>query len=58
MLYELARHPELQCKLRDEIAEYRSRTNEVDFSAQELTDMPLLNAVIKVLFIQFSPSIV
>ncbi|KAF6753901.1 cytochrome P450 [Ephemerocybe angulata] len=46
-LWELAKYPEIQTKLREEIAEARSNKAGKDFTTQDLQAMPLLNAVIK-----------
>lgn len=51
MLYELARHPEIQDKLRAEIAEKREEINqrgELDFTMDDLENMPYVQAIVKV----------
>lgn len=50
-LYELARHPEVQAKLREEIVETRMKIQargETEFTTNDLDSMPYLIAVMKV----------
>ena len=53
-LWELAKHPEWQDKMRVEIADWRAKLAErgpgLDFGMEELEGMPVLNAVMKVCF--------
>ena len=51
LLYELARNPDVQEKLRTEIAEKRAEVNargDQDFTPEDLDSMELLQAVISV----------
>jgi hypothetical protein len=48
-LWELARNPEVQTKLRTELDANVSAKGNADFTAAELENMPYLNAVIKVI---------
>jgi len=48
VLWELAKHPESQTKLRAELDANVSAKGNADFTAVELESMPYLNAVIKV----------
>ena len=50
-LWELAKHPENQEKMRAEIAEYRAKLVErgaTDFTMDDLEAMPYVNAIMKV----------
>ncbi|KAF9787463.1 cytochrome P450 [Thelephora terrestris] len=47
ILWELAKNPEVQTKLRAELDANVSAKGKIDFSAVELENMPYLNAVIK-----------
>ena len=52
LLWELARHPECQDRLRAEIAGKRREVvarGDVDFSMEDLEGMPYLQAVLKVM---------
>ena len=49
-LWELAKHPECQEKMRAEIAEYRAKLVErgaTDFTMDDLEAMPYVNAIMK-----------
>ena len=48
ILWELAKNPEYQIKLRAELDDFVSTKGNTDFTAIELESMPYLNAVIKV----------
>ena len=48
MLWELAKNPEYQTKLRAELDGFVSAKGNANFTAIELESMPYLNAVIKV----------
>ena len=48
ILWELAKNPESQTKLRAELDASVSAKGNADFTAVELENMPYLNAVIKV----------
>ena len=48
MLWELAKNPEYQIKLREELDNFVSAKGNANFTATELESMPYLNAVIKV----------
>jgi cytochrome P450 len=48
ILWELAKNPEVQTKLRAELDANVSAKGKIEFSAVELENMPYLNAVIKV----------
>ncbi len=49
LLYELCNHPEQQKRIRQEIAEVRTRVGaEDELSSAEYDNMPFMNAVIKV----------
>lgn len=48
ILWELAKNPESQTKLRAELDANVSAMGKTDFTAVELENMPYLNAVIKV----------
>jgi cytochrome P450 len=48
MLWELAKHPDYQVKLRAELDDFASAKGNADFTATELESLPYLNAVIKV----------
>ena len=48
ILYELARNPAYQAKMRAEIAEARSRLNGNDFSFDDLEGPPYVTACLKV----------
>jgi len=52
ILWELAKNPESQTKLRAELDANVSAKGNADFTAVELENMPYLNAVIKVVDIQ------
>jgi len=49
ILWELAKNPESQTKLRAELDSKFSAKGNADFAAAELENMPYLNAVIKVI---------
>ena len=49
ILWELAKNPESQTKLRTELNANVSAKGNADFTAVELETMPYLNAVIKVI---------
>ena len=49
ILWELAKNPESQTKLRAELDSNFSAKGNADFAAAELENMPYLNAVIKVI---------
>jgi len=49
ILWELAKNPESQTKLRAELDSNFSAKGNADFTAAELENMPYLNAVIKVI---------
>ena len=49
ILWELAKNPEIQTKLRAELDANVSAKGNADFTAVELENMPYLNAVIKVI---------
>ncbi len=50
LLYELCNHPEHQKRIRQEIAEVRTRVGaEDDLSSTDYDSMPFMNAAIKVL---------
>jgi len=49
ILWELAKNPESQIKLRAELDSNVSAKGNADFTAAELENMPYLNAVIKVI---------
>jgi len=51
VLWELAKNPESQTKLRAELDANVSVKGNPDFTAVELENMPYLNAVIKVMVI-------
>ena len=48
-LWELAKNPEIQTKLRAELDANATAKGNADFTAVELENMPYLNAVIKVI---------
>lgn len=51
ILYELARHPEYQTRIREEVREARARVDErgdSDFTLEDLDGMKMMLAVIKV----------
>lgn len=48
MLWELAKNPDCQSKLRTELDGFVSVKGNANFTAVELESMPYLNAVIKV----------
>ena len=51
LLWELAKHPDYQAKLRDEIKAGRQKMlarGEIRFTTEDLDNMPLLNNAIKV----------
>lgn len=48
MLWELAKHKDVQTRLRDEIKSARSANNGTPFAAHNLDEIPYLQAVIKV----------
>ena len=56
ILWELAKNPESQARLRAELDDNVSAKGNADFTAVELENMPYLNAVIKVLAILWWPN--
>ncbi len=48
-LYELAKRPDLQTKLRDEVKDMEKAISGADFSVPDLESMPYLQAVMKVI---------
>lgn len=49
-LHELAKHPEIQSQLREEIMQARSRAGASDFTAADYNNMPFTIAVMKVAY--------
>ena len=48
MLWQLAKNPEKQTRLRTELDDFASVKGNANFTAMELESMPYLNALIKV----------
>jgi cytochrome P450 len=52
-LWEVAKHPQSQERIREEIAEFRRRRGEIPFSAVDLDNMTYTQAALKVMLCRF-----
>jgi cytochrome P450 len=52
-LWEVAKHPESQGRIREEIADFRRRRGENPFSAVDLDNMTYTQAALKVMLFRF-----